>query len=80
MKAYRHRLIFWPVLPGAVVFLLSGKETYGILLPSVIDGAVAALFVLAAIYSSDRSRRGSGVLRRDPLAKDAVAFLVNVKR
>lgn len=76
MKANRHRLIFWPLFLGAVVFFLSGTGTCEVLWPSVIDGIGAALFVLAAVYSSDRSRRGSRVLRAGVIGVSLVAAII----
>ena len=62
LRAYRHRLIFWPVFCGAVIFALSGKGAYGPLWPSIY-AALAAVIVFVAIYSSDPFRQRSGAVR-----------------
>ena len=63
MRAYRHRLIFWPLFCGTVVFSLSGKGAYGPFWP-IVYAVVAAVVVYAALYSSDPMRYRSGTVRR----------------
>jgi hypothetical protein len=63
MKAYRHRLIFWPLFCGSVVFWFSGYRDDLRYWPVIINAAVTVAFVLAAIYASDRDRPRSGTVR-----------------
>ena len=62
MRAYRHRLIFWPLFCGFVVFFLSGKGMYCPFWP-IVYAMVATVFVCAAIYSLDPERYRSRTVR-----------------
>ncbi len=75
MKAHRHRLIFWPLFCGVVVFMLSGKGSYGLLWPNVTLGMVSATALEGAIYGSDPSRHGSGIVRLVVVATGVFAVL-----
>lgn len=63
MNAYRHRLIFWPLFCGAVVYFFAGMTDDHRVGPGMIPAAAAVAFAFAAIYASDTARRGSGKVR-----------------
>jgi hypothetical protein len=48
---------------GAVVYFFAGQRDDDRIWPVIITAVVAAAFVLSAIYASDSSRRGSGIVR-----------------
>jgi hypothetical protein len=63
MKAYRHRLIFWPLFCGALVSFFAGVRDDDRIWPVIIPALVTAAIVFMAIYGSDPSRHGSGIAR-----------------
>ena len=75
LRAYRHRLIFWPIFSGAVVFSVSSKGTGPLSWP-IVYALVAAVVVCAALYASDPMRSRSGWIRRGLLAAGLIAGML----
>lgn len=75
MRAHNHRLVFWPLFIGFVVFLLSGDGIVSSPSSCTKVAIGVALFVLGLIYASDRTQPFSGGIRVLVLSVSVIATI-----